>query len=78
MTILCDRPTLVHTLVSQKNYGSDIDKWEYYGGVLNEKQVQSTTTYPAADDITINVGDYYIVVAYFSDGTRLTSKVHQK
>ena len=51
---------------------------EVYGGVSNEKQVHSTTSYPAADDLSINEGDYYIVVAYFSDGTRLTSKVHQK
>ena len=77
MTLTCDQPTLIHTLFSGTNYGTDISAWELLAAEVNAKVVSSTINYNP-DSISINKGEYYIVVVYFADGTRLTSKVYQK
>ncbi len=77
MTLTCDQPTFIHTLFSSNNYGTDITLWECLAGEVNAKVVSSTINYNP-DSISINEGDYYIVVVYFADGTRQISKVYQK
>ncbi len=77
ITVLCDQPALVHTLFSVNDYGSDINKWELYGGAINQKMISGSTNYDP-DALCINQGDYYVVVAHFADGTSAISNVYQK
>ena len=78
VTLSSDQPAYIHTVFSPYNYGSDIERWEALGGSVNEQVIDASSISYSSDSITINEGEYYVVIAHFADGTSAIGKVHQK
>ena len=76
-TLLCDAPTLVHTIYAHKNIGSTVNEWECRGLQISPAvYTESQNIEPDVENVPD--GFYYVLVAHFMDGTSAISSVHKK
>lgn len=82
LTILHDKPVLVHTVICPVNFGDDVRSWESWTGLdykLNETVINANSlqfdnyTFPSKNEIP--EGWYYAAIIYFADNTYTISNV---
>lgn len=80
--VVYDNACLVQTFYSPVNFGSSIDEWEIFGMENNpQKKMPGMIGQPELFVYTtknIPLGNYYVVVARFADGSYCMSNVLQK
>ena len=79
LTIDCDSPCLVQTYCSEQNNGTSVENWEtfcYSSRKVNAKYFTSRGIYSISES-SIEKGSYYVIIAYFSDGTKILTDVRQ-
>lgn len=72
-TVSSDQPYLVQTLYNTVNYGNDKDLWELFSTKTGLEQFSGYQIY-AVDTSDLLDGDYYVVKAYYADGTTKMSE----
>ena len=81
--ILNDKPAFVHLVTACADYGKDIVKWERFGDFYDECVIdpdvtgQVLNTYEP-DLSKVPEGDYYVIIAWFADGSCDISSVRKK
>ena len=87
VAIQSDAPVFVHTLTTKRPYEEcknwTAEKWEYMHRHIGEQQINFTSTDHSARRYSIPInemdpGDYYVVIAHFSDNHIEMSQVMQK
>lgn len=79
LTIDCDSPCLVQTYFSEQNNGTSVENWEtncYSNRKINSKYFTSRGIYEINESL-ITKGCFYVVIACFSDGTKILTNVRQ-
>ena len=76
--IICDQPTLVHTMYCSENLGNDPTTWITKGMETGIQTSEETFTYSNSNFSDIPSSYYYTVIAHFADGTMLMTNVKQK
>ncbi|MCQ2575910.1 MAG: hypothetical protein MJ162_04130 [Treponema sp.] len=73
--VVTNQPVFIHTLSAEKDYGSDIQKWERYGSesapeivIPSQFEKDEYLSYTVAG---VEKDEYYIVIGYAADGTVL-------
>lgn len=87
VAIQSDAPVFVHTLTTKRPYEEcknwTAEKWEYMHRHIGEQQINFTSTDHSARRYSIPIneidpGDYYVVIAHFSDNHIEMSQIMQK
>jgi len=76
-TVISDMPCMVMTLSSYENYGTDEDSWVTKGSEFNIKINNKSFNY-VPDTESVPEGYYYVVYAWFADGSTTMSQVYRK
>ena len=67
-SFLIDQPTLVQVLCAPKNYGTDIELWDFYG--IESEVYQRNSSFSLLPDLDAIPDDwYYITVVRYCDGS---------
>lgn len=78
LSVLSDKPVLVHTFHAGFNLGNDVDDWLYNG--IETGVVQQTDSFTYTNDNLSGVpsGRYYTTIVHFADGTKAMTDVRKK
>ena len=75
LSVLSDKPVLVHTFHAGFNLGNDVDDWLYNG--IETGVVQQTDSFTYTNDNLSGVpsGRYYTTIVHFANGTKAMTEV---
>ena len=78
LSVLSDKPVLVHTFHAGSNLGNDVDDWLYNG--IETGVVQQTDSFTYTNDNLSGVpsGRYYTTIVHFANGTKAMTEVKRK
>lgn len=77
VTVLCDKPAFIHTLICSVSYEDDIKMWETRGIDVGVKSASSSFDFTIPYD-KIPDGYYYTTIVHYADGYSLMTPVKQK
>ncbi len=81
--ILNDKPAFVHLVSACADYGNDVARWERFGDFYDEAVIDPNVTGQVLNtyepDLSkVPQGEYYVIIAWFADGTSDISSVRMK
>ena len=77
LQIYTDKPVMVHTLESSKDYGNNIQEWLNYGSEVKIETDSEGFLYKEPVE-KVTAGKYYTTIAHFADGDMEMTPVAQK
>lgn len=77
LQIYTDKPVMVHTIESNKDYGNNIQEWLNYGSEVKIEVDSEGFLYKEPVE-KVTAGKYYTTIAHFADGDMEMTPVAQK